>query len=314
MKKYHFVHEDEVRSYLDRKGLDSNRATSIIDVLRRETVRLYGEPIPRVFLVNRARLKKMIADRTACVGTTAESIPEKVMTIGSSPFADDIFVKIEKVVGDNKKAPLSRIQRAYFLQKIKADISILECPDGNPWPVFDRFMEDKQDLLSSDPIRVAAFIRKYITMSAATMKRPQVDDGNRTPSRYDLPAGCGGVDITHWVRNTPFFYGCLIKYVWRGWDSLSDMMKALDCASRVWSDMENNNSVYWSLSGALSAMAKDVCVLNDIQYSSYEHRQALALASSGKLDDIKQLFHMVFSRTEKNDHGARSIIKQVQKG
>lgn len=142
-----------------------------------------------------------------------------------------------------------------------------------------------------------AHLKEMMTDRTACLETPvdadtnpiRVDDGNRSPGRYDLPAGCAGGDTSHWVTDTPFFYGCLIKYVWRGWDSVSDMTKALDCATRVFADMYSNNPMYGALNIGLAPMAADICVLNDLQYSSYEHRQALALASSGKLEDVKQL-------------------------
>lgn len=131
------------------------------------------------------------------------------------------------------------------------------------------------------------------------------DDGNRRPNRYDLPAYCGATNTAYWVEDVPYFYGSLIKYVWRGWNSVSDLTKAIDCAERVWKGgfVSPLESVVMRLRTA--NMREDVIRMNDNQYSSFMHRQALAILADGDLSFIPAL--IVLLRRRKDDLGMKGL-------
>lgn len=51
---------------------------------------------------------------------------------------------------------------------------------------------------------------------------------NRKENRYSVPKHTGHHDISAWLIGKPFFLSSAIKHMWRGWNEIDDLAKAVN--------------------------------------------------------------------------------------
>lgn len=123
-----------------------------------------------------------------------------------------------------------------------------------------------------------------------------MSDSNRSPDRYKLPDYLGREDTRDWVSGMPFFLGSAVKYVWRGWDSIDDMKKALDSLRihRRWLKNEPYTSI---LVGGISCLAMG----NDLQN-----------IKQGDIANAKKDTLFCLGNPDKADHAEKMILSRIR--